>query len=124
MFGGDAKEGEKIFTLAPHKHIVDEVFMIIGTDPKKPGKLGGEYEFWLGAGDEAEKFVFDTNTTVYCPAGVYHNPHGVTRLDDPDHPIMVFITLLTKGHYGNTSQYPYDDKGDLVYPPGVKPIPK
>lgn len=51
-----------------------ETFIYIGTDHEHPEDLGGEVELWLGKGKDAEKFVFDTPTTVVIPPGLFHTP--------------------------------------------------
>ena len=84
--------------------------------------LGGEYEFYLGAGEDAERFTFTKNTCIYVPAGVYHNPHTALRVDDPSHPIAVFVVMLASHHSEEMSEYPVDEAGELVLPPGFKAL--
>ena len=121
--GFEAKKGDVLFKLGVHKHAGDEIFMIFGTDPENPGKLGGEYEFYLGAGEDAERYTFEENTIVYVPAGVYHNPNGAVRIDDPKHPIAQVMLLLTKGHFeGDESEYALDENGTRLYPDGLEEI--
>lgn len=119
---GETKKGDVLFQLGVHKHTADEMFMIFGTNPEHPGKLGGVYEFYIGAGEDAERYEFDTNTVVYIPAGVYHNPNGLVRIDDPSHPIAQTMTLLVPGHFGDISTYAEDENGNRIYPPGLKEI--
>lgn len=118
---GETKEGDVLFELGVHKHTEDEIFFIFGTDPKNPGKLGGEYEFYLGAGEDAERYTFDTNTVVYVPAGVYHNPNGLVSLDSSEHPVAQVMVLLAPGHFGCISEYAEDENGNRVFPPGRVP---
>jgi len=53
--------------------------------------LGGEVEFWLGEGTEAEKFVITKATGEWVPAGVVHNPHYFRQVDKPF--LMVVISM-------------------------------
>jgi hypothetical protein len=119
---GNTKEGDVLFQLGVHKHTADEIFFVFGTDPTRPGKLGGEYEFYLGAGEDAERYTFDTNTIIYVPAGVFHNPNGLVSIDDPSHPIAQVMVLLAPGHFGNISEYAEDENGNRIYPPGLEEI--
>lgn len=115
---GDVKEGDFLFQLGVHKHTADEIFFLFGTNPENPGKLGGEYEFYLGAGEDAERYTFEENTVIYVPAGVFHNPNGLVRIDDPSHPVAQVMVLLAPGHFGNISEYAEDENGNRIYPPG------
>jgi hypothetical protein len=110
--------GQELGRLGCHNHNVDEIFFLFGTDPAAPYSLGGEYEFWLGEGENAEKFIFTENTCVYAPAGVTHNPHGCLKLDDPTHPIVFMAILLEPGHaFETTTSYPLDENGERMFPP-------
>jgi hypothetical protein len=113
-------EGEVIQVLMTHKHTIDELFLYFGTNPKDPESLGGEYEFWLGGGEEAEKYVFTKNTAVYCPAGVYHNPNRATRVDNPDQPIIMCVVLISPRHGPTVTEWLKDAEGKPINPPGFK----
>jgi hypothetical protein len=76
-------EPEKTFTGSPHSHSADEVFLFLGTDPNDPTDLGGEHEFWLGEGEDAEQFIFTKSTCIYCPAHVVHNPNYTRKVWRP-----------------------------------------
>jgi mannose-6-phosphate isomerase-like protein (cupin superfamily) len=69
----------------------DEAFFFIGTNPDDPTDLGAEYEFWLGEGKDAERYVFDKTTCIYVPKGVPHNPHFARRVDRPFIEFMIFL---------------------------------
>lgn len=58
----------------PHWHDYDEVFLFVGTDPHDFHDLGGEVEFWLGKGEEAEKYVFSEPTGIFVPKRLVHLP--------------------------------------------------
>jgi hypothetical protein len=57
--------------LGPHKDIGhDHLFCFLGTNPDDPSELGGEVEFWLGEGEEIDKVIIDTPSSVYVPEGM------------------------------------------------------
>ena len=74
-----------------HAHDFDELFLFIGTDPHDTLNLGGEVEFWLGEGNEAEKFTITKATGEWVPGGMVHNPHYFRRVDRPF--LMVVIAM-------------------------------
>jgi hypothetical protein len=87
--------GKKVIARAmPHAHPGDELFLYIGTDPQNPYELGGEVEFWLGEGEEAERYRFTRTTVIYVPANVMHCPHWFRRVDRPF--IVVVINTLAE----------------------------
>jgi hypothetical protein len=112
--------GEDVFKLSTHKHTCDELFLYFGTNPKDPESLGGEYEFYLGGGEEAERYVFTKNTGIYVPAGVNHNPNRATRVDNPDQPIVMCVVLLSPRHGPTVTEWLLDDAGNVVNPPGFE----
>ena len=73
IISDDITIGEGYVT-GPHKHDYEEIFLFLGTDPKKPRDLGAEVEFWLGEGDDVEKLVVTTSSSIYVPPGVAHFP--------------------------------------------------
>jgi len=94
-----------------HAHNFDELFLYFGLDPHDTLNLGGEVEFWLGEGDEAEKFVTTRATAAWVPAGVVHNPQYFRKVDRPF--LMVVIAL--------TGDYFTDDgMHHAPLPPGFK----
>lgn len=58
----------------PHKHDYEEIFLFLGTDPEDTTDLGAEVEFWVGEGDEMEKVIFNTSSSIYIPPGTVHFP--------------------------------------------------
>jgi hypothetical protein len=92
-----------------HAHDFDELFLFFGTDPHDTLNLGGEVEFWLGEGDEAEKFVTTKATGAWIPGGVVHNPTYFRRVDRP---IMWVVIALTPEYAGEMRSVPL--------PPGFK----
>ena len=109
------KAGQVIGISVPHRHPVDEAFFFFGTNPKDPHSLQGEIEFWLGLGEDAEKFTFTKNTCVYVPAGLGHLPTRATRVDNPAQPIVMLV-IHTASNW--IIEEALDDKGEPIYPPG------
>ena len=93
-----------------HAHDFDELFLYIGLDPHDTLNLGGEVEFWLGAGKDAEKFVTTRATAAWVPAGVFHNPLVFRRVDRPY--LMVVIAM--------TGEYAEGGMRFAPLPPGFK----
>ena len=73
IISGDVTIGEGYMT-EPHKHDYEEIFLFLGMDPKNTSVLGAEVEFWLGEGDERDKVVFTTSSSIYIPPGLAHFP--------------------------------------------------
>ncbi len=78
----------------PHKHNYEEIFLFLGTDPDDTTDLGGEIEFWLGEGDEREKVVFTTSSSVYIPPGLAHFPQVWKNVKKP---IMTMVIMPSTG---------------------------
>jgi hypothetical protein len=72
----------------------DELFLFFGTNPHDNLSLGGEVEFWLGEGEDAQKFIAKTPTAEWVPKGVAHNPHLFTKVDRRDRPIIEVVVAL------------------------------
>jgi hypothetical protein len=114
--GGDtlkaAKPGVNLPTtvLGVHKHPVDEAFFFFGTNPQDTSELGGEIEFWLGEGDEAEKIIINKPTCVYVPKNLAHNPNVARKVDRPFFMVAILLAPEWCGDYK-----------DLSFPPGYKP---
>jgi hypothetical protein len=70
-------EGKQVPSgIGQHAHPqFDELFLFFGSNPGDNLALGGEVEFWLGEGEEAEKFNITRATGEWIPAGLVHNPH-------------------------------------------------
>jgi hypothetical protein len=58
----------------PHVHDFDELFMFVGSDRNNMLDLGAEVEMWLGEGDQAEKYVLNTTSSIFVPRGLMHLP--------------------------------------------------
>jgi hypothetical protein len=72
--GAGTAIGPAGFVEKPHKHSHGEIFLFLGTNPDDPSDLGAEAEYTLGEGEEQEKVVINTSSSVYVPGGVAHFP--------------------------------------------------
>ncbi|MFC1932174.1 hypothetical protein ACFLXU_00885 [Chloroflexota bacterium] len=94
---------------SPMLHTYDEYFFFVGTNPDDPNDLGGELDFWLGAGQYAERQYINKPTCIYVPAGMTHCPIDVHRVDRP------FIELVVAPRPTHTEFHPG------LWPTGYEP---
>ena len=64
IISGDIAIGADKYVTEPHKHDYEEIFLFLGTDPKNVRNLGAEVEFWVGEGEDTEKIVLTTSSSV------------------------------------------------------------
>ncbi len=88
----------------PHYHDFDEYLLLLGLDPNNLADLGGEVEFWMGDGDDAEKHIITKTTAVFVPRGMLHLPMFIRRVDRPFGFIGVANTVYY--HYTGFSNDP------------------
>ncbi|HJW74142.1 MAG TPA: hypothetical protein VJ787_00530 [Thermoleophilia bacterium] len=69
--------------LGAHAHPFDEIVLLIGSNPHDLDDLGGEIEWSMGEGGDAERFVIDRTTAIYVPRGLVHGPMNFLRIDRP-----------------------------------------
>ena len=67
----------------PHSHEFDEVFIFLGSNREDPDDLGGEVEFWLGKGEDTEKYLLTTSTCIFVPRGLVHLPMIFKKVKRP-----------------------------------------
>lgn len=93
----------------PHSHAIDEIFLFIGADPENASDLGGDVEFWIGEGKEAEKYAFNEPTGIFVPKNVVHLPVYFSNVRKP---FFMVPMLLGVGEW----------KANLIdtYPPAFK----
>jgi hypothetical protein len=65
----------------PHKHDFDIYLTFVGFNPDGLHDLGAEIELFLG--EEQERFVITTPTSIYIPKGFVHCPLRFVRVDRP-----------------------------------------
>lgn len=94
------QQGESIMSGhgKPHNHAFDEYLVWLGTNPNDLDDLGGEVEFWI----EDEKHMITRSTTVFVPAGIYHLPMQIHRVDRP----FIFLTTGNTIRYRHLSYHP------------------
>jgi hypothetical protein len=92
----------------PHKHPSDELFLYHGSNRENPYELGGELEFWLGEGDDAEQYIINEPTVVRVPAGVIHMPEYIRKVTRPFFKIVILLAPL------------YTIEQTKAFPPGFK----
>ena len=99
---------------SPMFHTYDEMFFFVGTNPDDPNDLGGEFDFWLGAGEHAERQLINKPTCIFVPAGMTHCPIDVHKVDRPFIEIVVaprpIHTEFHPGLWPKGYQPPYPGK--------------
>ncbi|MCE5255202.1 MAG: hypothetical protein LLG45_13535 [Actinomycetia bacterium] len=79
-----------------HSHPFAEIVLLIGSDPRNLRDLGGEVQWGMGEGEDAETFVLTSTTAIYVPAGLPHGPLVYRRVDRPI--LNIAIGLNTGGY--------------------------
>jgi hypothetical protein len=92
---GDMTIGDGSF-VDKHKHDYEEIFMFLGTNPKDPQDLGAEVEFWIGEGDDLEKILFTTSSSIYVPPGTAHFPQIWRNVKRPVFTVVIMPGLKEK----------------------------
>lgn len=74
-FGIGEATGDPLYEFStwPIKHPFEKT-IILGSLDGDRRDLGGVVEFWIGEGDEAEKYVIDKPTTIHIPKNTLHFP--------------------------------------------------
>lgn len=114
-FGLGAKtimDGAEIID-TPHKHSCPEIFVFCGTNVDDPSDLGGEVEFWIGEGEEAERFIITEPTFVYLPPNVVHQPTWAKEIRS--NIICMNILLEPDMNIETVNVYPPDYEGPERY---------
>lgn len=76
-----------------HAHNFDMYLTFVRLDSDDSEDLGAEIELYLG--QEQEKFVITTPTTVYIPKGMTHCPLNFKRIDKP----IIFVNAFLGPKY-------------------------
>ena len=80
----------------PHKHDFPQYLFFLGGDPLHLTDLHAEVEINLSLDGKAlDKYVFTKATSIYIPAGLYHNPLLYHKVDRP----FIFIDLYFSEKY-------------------------
>jgi hypothetical protein len=75
-----------------HSHDFDMYLFFLGFDPDNMGDLGAEIEMYFG--EEGEKHIINSPTSVYIPKGQVHCPLNFKRVDKPI--LFIHATLAPK----------------------------
>ena len=94
--GDTAQQGIRSGGAQPHKHDYDEVCLYMGTNPDDVYDLGAEAETWLGEGEELEKIVFNTTSSLYRPAGLVH---GQMIWRNVRRPVLYILIMFNSTDY-------------------------
>ncbi len=65
----------------PHAHDADELFFIFGSNPKNMFEFDAEIEMYFG--EEGEKHIINTTSTVFVPKGMIHCPAIIKKVNKP-----------------------------------------
>jgi len=76
----------------PHYHDFDMYLTLIGFDHRGLEDLGAEV--WIHFGEEQERHVITTPSTIYIPKGLLHCPFEFVRVDKPL--LLVHASLAAK----------------------------
>jgi hypothetical protein len=82
-----------ILVREPHAHDFEQFYFFFGADLTNIKEFRAEVEFSLG--EEVEKHIIDTPTTVHVPAGMVHGPMDFKKVDKP----IIFIDALLSAQY-------------------------
>lgn len=76
----------------PHKHDFDIYLTFLGFHPDGLENLGGEVEIFLG--EEQEKYIITSPTSVYIPKGFIHSPTNIIKVEKPI--LLIHATLAPR----------------------------
>jgi len=82
--------------LGAHVHPFDEIVLLIGSNPRDLRDFGSEIEWFMGKGQEAERFVIDRTCAIWVPKGLVHGPMNFLRVDKP---VLNVAMALNCGDY-------------------------
>ena len=83
--------------LGAHSHPFDEIVLLVGSDPKDLFTFGGsEIEWFMGEGEDAERFLIDKTCAIYIPRGLVHGPMNFPRMVKP---VLNIAIGLNSGEY-------------------------
>lgn len=77
----------------PHSHDFEQFFFFLGADFANTGEFEAEVE--LSLGEEVEKHIITTPTTIHVPVGMVHGPLDFVRVDKP----IIFVDTLLSAQY-------------------------
>jgi hypothetical protein len=82
-----------------HPFTVSYYFYSLAEDLEHAEDLGGEVEFWIGEGAEAEQYIFTKPTFVFIPPRIVHQPIYIREVHRPFFMVTLLDTPLWAGSY-------------------------
>ena len=66
-----------------HTHDFDMYIWFLPADPRDMEDLGCEIEYFIGSGEEQERFIVTKTSSFYCPKGIFHGPLTFKNVTKP-----------------------------------------
>jgi mannose-6-phosphate isomerase-like protein (cupin superfamily) len=95
-----------------HAHPFEEMYLFLSADPNNTDDLGGEVEFWMGEGNDGDKFVLNKASCVVVPANTVHNPIVFRKVSKT----IIMVVVADTDEY-DVSIWTKPAKGFKAYPP-------
>ncbi len=84
----------------PHKHEFAQYLSFFSANPDDAKDFDAEIEISLG--EEQEKHIVKSPTSVYVPAGLYHGPLNFLKINKP----VLFLDIVATGKYSRVGNTP------------------
>ena len=84
----------------PHKHEFAQYLSFFTANPDDARDFDAEIE--LSLGEDQEKHIITSPTSVYIPAGLYHGPINFARVTNP----FLFLDIAVTGEYSRVGDTP------------------
>jgi hypothetical protein len=99
---------DRQFPPVPMKTSVWSTMSFFTTTPHLGNRLGGKVEFWIGEGEDAEKYIIDQTTTVLLPPDTTYYPVHILECDQP----FVMCHIMDEGLFAGkwVEKFPPDFK--------------
>jgi hypothetical protein len=66
-----------------HSHGFNEIVLLVGSNARNLRDLGGEVEWGMGEGKDAETYLITSTTLIFVPKGLVHGPLVFKKVDRP-----------------------------------------
>jgi hypothetical protein len=84
----------------PHKHEFPQYLSFFSANPKDAKDFDAEIEITLG--EEQEKHIIKSPSSVYVPIGLLHGPINFAKINKP----LLFIDIAVTGKYSRVGNTP------------------
>ena len=84
----------------PHKHDFPQYLHFFSANSHDASVFDAEIEVCLG--EEQEKHIVNSPTAIYIPAGLYHGPINLTKVNKP----VLFVDIAVTGEYTRVDNTP------------------